>query len=156
MELSATKALAISLMEQHGLIEKGWKFEFDNAKKRFGICKYRPKIIGLSKILVTLNEIDKVKNTILHEIAHALTPNHGHDSIWKAKAKEIGCDGERCYKGETTNTPQSKYIAICPNCKHTHKKHKRPRYDIRQSCGRCSNRFNPNCVLDWKINPNFK
>jgi SNF2 family DNA or RNA helicase len=30
--------------------------------------------------------------TIKHEVAHALTPGHGHDSVWADKAKEIGCD----------------------------------------------------------------
>src|SRR6185369_17904164 len=32
-----------------------------------------------------------ILNTIKHEVAHALTPGHGHDEIWAAKAHELGC-----------------------------------------------------------------
>mgnify|MGYP006269758801 CR=1 FL=1 len=139
MKLFEAKALAINLMNEHGLLDSGWHFEFDNAKRRFGVCNFRYKRIG-------------IKNTILHEIAHALVGrNHGHDWVWRAKAIEIGCDGHRCYNSQVVATPKSKYEAVCKGCGTTHKKHKRPTRS--SSCGKCSGgRYNEKFKLEWKVN----
>jgi predicted SprT family Zn-dependent metalloprotease len=155
MELSRASNLAFNLMAKHGLIEKGWRFEFDNARRRFGVCRFGTKRIGLSQHLVSLNDEAKVKDTILHEIAHALVGvKHGHDWVWRAKAIEIGCDGERCYSSDEVVTPESRYIAECCGCKKTYKKHRKPRST--GSCGKCSGgRYNPTYKLEWKLNPNF-
>jgi len=155
MELSRAKNLAFNLMLEHGLIQSGWQFEFDNARRRFGVCRFRTKRIGLSQHLVALNYEAKVKDTILHEIAHALVgAKHGHDWVWKRKAIEIGCNGERCYSSAEVNTPQSRYIALCVGCNTTHKKHRAPKTSA--SCGKCSGgRYNPTYKLEWKLNPNF-
>mgnify|MGYP003350792872 FL=1 len=157
MNLLEAKQLAETLMYQHGITQQGWRFEFDNAKRRFGVCRYRSKTIGLSKSLTALNEVGRVKNTILHEIAHALVgAGHGHNWVWQRKAIEIGCDGKRCYSGEVTNTPESRYIAICPKCNHTHKRHKLSCRTKSSSCGKCSQgRYNEAYKLNWTLNPNF-
>lgn len=148
MELIKAKELALELMNFHGLIEKGWRFEFDSAKRRFGVCRYRTKTIGLSKHLVSLNEVARVKNTILHEIAHALTPGHHHDFVWRAKAIEIGCDGNRCYSSDEVERPQGNFVAVCVGCGHEHYKFRTPKRT--SSCGKCSNKFNPNTILKWE------
>ena len=154
MKLFEARVLAVKLMDKHGLLEKGWHFEFDNAKRRFGVCNYRYKRIGLSKHITELNNVDRVKNTILHEIAHALVgKKHGHDWVWRAKAIEIGCDGERCYKSREVETPKSKYEAVCVGCGHVHKRHKMVRGGIVSSCGKCSGgRYNERFKLEWKVN----
>ena len=150
MKLFEAKVLAIKLMDLHGLLDKGWHFDFDNAKRRFGVCNYRYKRIGLSKHLVELNDVARVKNTILHEIAHALVGHkNGHNDIWRAKALEIGCNGERCYDNSEVSTPEAKYEAVCVGCGHVHKKHKRPTKSA--SCGKCSSgRYNETYRLVWK------
>ena len=142
-------------MAKHGLIQSNWRFEFDNARRRFGVCKYSTKIIGLSQHLVALNDEAQVKDTILHEIAHALVgPKHGHDWVWRRKAIEIGCNGERCYKSAEVATPQSKYIAECVGCKKIYKAHKKRK--INRSCKNCSGgSYNPEYKLEWKPNPDF-
>ena len=147
MNIFRAKQIAIELMGKHGLLELGWKFQMDNAKRRFGVCMYQSKRISLSLPLTTLNNEEKVTDTILHEIAHALVGNkHGHDWVWKQKALEIGCNGNRCYSRDEVETPKGNYVAICPNG-HTRHRFKKPNKN--QSCGKCSKKFNPNAILVW-------
>jgi len=88
--------------------ELATKFECDfelvwsKRVKRFrttGKCYGKKKIIKLQPNYVELNSDEMITNTILHEIAHALTPKHGHNKFWKRKAISIGCDGYRFVKG---------------------------------------------------------
>ena len=151
MDLLAAKDLAIQLMGKHDLINQGWKFEFDNRKNSGGTCRYLSKRITLSKIYVQAVSLEEVKNTILHEIAHALCPKHGHDHVWRRKALEIGCNGERCYElqedQKTALLHIAPYKAVCSNG-HEHfafRKVKR-----RKSCGKCSPRFDPKYILEFK------
>lgn len=145
MNLEVAKNEALFLMDEHGLLEKGWKFEFDSAKKRFGLCSYRKKIISLSASLTELNEFSRVKNTILHEIAHALTPKAKHGPVWVAMAKKIGCDGKRCYNSAEVKAVVGKFVAICAKCHKITYKFKKPR--VEYSCGICSKKFDPNNIL---------
>ena len=55
-----------------------------------------------------------MKNTLLHEIAHALAGHeHNHDEVWKATARSIGCDGCRCghWQQTTIEKPCSDLLA---------------------------------------------
>ncbi len=150
MELVLAEKLALNLMTKHNLLQNGWRFEFDNAKRRFGCCHHRTKVISLSRELVKLNNEPRVQNTILHEIAHALVGvGHGHDSVWKRKALEIGCDGKRCYTTENTNIVKGKYQATCPKCGYVHNKHRKPKRQ--KSCGNCSNVFDRERLLDFNL-----
>jgi hypothetical protein len=146
MELFKAKMLAIELLDNHGLLEKGWYFEFDRAKRRFGCCNYGIKRISLSKPLTELRTYEMVRNTILHEIAHALVGSkHNHDNVWKAKAIEIGCNGDRCSSDVRL---EPKYIGTCPNG-HIHKRHRIPR--SRQSCGAClPHKFDERFLITYK------
>jgi len=153
MQLSEVRSLANALMTQHGLIDQGWRFKFDHAKRRLGCCKYGPKLITMSRHLVPHVKPEELKNTILHEIAHALTPGHGHDRVWQAKAIEFGCTGERCYSsaafregGREAVVKQAKYTLECPGCGIKHPMHRKPR--VSKSCGKCSGgRYNPTYKL---------
>ncbi len=90
-----------------------WSFRFDHAKSRVGLCIYNKKIISLSLHFVKVATSEDIRNALLHEIAHALVGHcHGHDSVWKAKALEIGCNARRCYE-KPFFTP--KWIMFCPN-----------------------------------------
>ncbi len=94
MNLDDARALAEAWIEQHGL--HGWRFTFDRAVRRFGQCDYLRRTISLSAALTELNDEHRVENTILHEIAHALTPGANHGPEWKRVAASIGCDAQRC------------------------------------------------------------
>lgn len=135
MEIKRAKMMAIDLMTYYGL--NGWYFTFDNAYRRHGLCRPRTKTISLSKIATKLNGEDIVLNTILHEIAHALTPRSHHGSEWRRKALEIGCNGERCVTSDAIQAPH-KFNGVCPNCGHTTKAFRRRN----SACASCCNKFN--------------
>ena len=148
MILQDAETLALNLMREHRLLTMGWKFKFDRAVRRAGRCSFTRKIISLSAPKVLINEEHLIKNTILHEIAHALVGSgHGHDHVWKAKAKEIGCTGERCSSGYTRI--QGKYIGTCPSG-HIHHKHRKSK--IEQSCGICSRIFSRDYLITYTLN----
>ena len=108
-----TKTLARDLMDVHGL--KEWSIRLNNAKMTAGQCNCIKKEITLSRHLATQEEA-RIRNTILHEIAHALVgAEAGHGPIWRKKAIEIGCDGKRCYEGSMCK-PQ--WLITCA-CKKT-------------------------------------
>jgi predicted SprT family Zn-dependent metalloprotease len=116
VNLSDAKHLALSLMRLHGLEAQGWRFEFDQAIRRFGCCHWSRKLITLSAPIVRLNEVSEVRATILHEIAHALAGKKaGHGPEWKTIAVRIGDDGERCYESASVKAPPPPFIGECPN-----------------------------------------
>lgn len=151
MTLSEIEALALELMTEHGLIQKGWTLRFDNSKRRAGLCcedRLNGNYISLSKVLLPLHTNESVKNTILHEIAHALVGcKHGHNRVWVKKAKEIGCNGKRCYNnnafiegGKEAIIAQSKYTMTCPKCGKKSAAHRKPKR--KKACGDCCRAHN--------------
>lgn len=117
MDIQQAELLASNLMTQHGLYDKGWRFEYDRAKKRIGGCDHSHQVIQLSATLTALNSEEEIRDTILHEIAHALVGySHGHDTTWKLKAREIGARPERCYDTSKLVLPKAKYLGKCSQC----------------------------------------
>ena len=111
------RELAWRLMKLHGLGD--WHFQFDHARRRFGVCRPGKKLIALSRPLTLLNPEPEVRDTILHEIAHALTPGDGHGARWQAKCVEIGARPRRCYTDATVVSPPRKpapYLFGCRPC----------------------------------------
>jgi predicted SprT family Zn-dependent metalloprotease len=109
--------LARTLMVQHGL--SGWTFRFDHARRRFGSCRYGQKTITLSRPLTLLNEEVQVRDTILHEISHALCPGEGHGPRWKAQCRRIGAKPVRCYTEQAVRSPArgpARYRMGCHHC----------------------------------------
>lgn len=97
-----TQEQAIKLFKELSIKNNlvGWKFEWKKRRNPFnaaGTCHYRSKTIKLQPNFVEWNTDEEIVNTILHEIAHALMPRHGHNKFWRRKAVEIGCTGMRCY-----------------------------------------------------------
>jgi SprT protein len=144
MTLDDARQLADDLMRLHRLSSK-WSFAFDRSKVRFGKCDYRKRQISLSKYLVELNDVDQVRETILHEIAHALAPRGaGHGPKWKALALSIDCNGQRCF-GREVARPAPKYRGTCPSCQRVIHRHRRRML----ACGRCAPAFDPKYLFIW-------
>lgn len=88
---------AQGLIKLHGL--KKWRFKFDQSTRRAGCCNYRNKLISISFNFARTGSDEDIRDTLLHEIAHALVgKKHSHDAVWKAKARGIGCSGERTHR----------------------------------------------------------
>ena len=117
MNLYAARDLALALMRRHGLHD--WAFAFDHARRRFGSCRPGRQLITLSRPLTFLNDEAQVRDTILHEIAHALTPGDGHGPKWKRVCLAIGAEPKRCYGDAEVVSParrQAPYEIGCRRC----------------------------------------
>lgn len=81
--------LGRELMRLHGLND--WAFAINGRiTKTLGYCCYSKKEICVGAEISHHAPDDFLRDIILHEIAHALTPKHGHDAVWAAKCIEIG------------------------------------------------------------------
>ncbi|MDE1977025.1 MAG: SprT-like domain-containing protein, partial [Elusimicrobia bacterium] len=125
-------SLARQLLDIHGLLD--WRFSFDRSRRRFGVCNWSAKTIGLSRPLTELNDETHVRDTILHEIAHALAGRQaGHGPKWREAAVLVGASPQRCYD-RAVALPPLPLLLRCPNCgisRETARRFKRKR-----SCGR--------------------
>lgn len=92
----------------------------------WGKCKWSRGmvVIGLNEVFCA--DPEKAINTIIHEVGHAATTGHHHDSYWKSVSDKLGksygqtvkrCTSE-AEKGISLNkpAPQYKYIVECPRC----------------------------------------
>lgn len=114
--------LARRLMAAHGLTD--WSFGFNRRKRGLGLCIYDSRRIELSIHFVVRNAEPDVRDTILHEIAHALAgPEAGHGQAWKDICLQIGAIPARC--GEAA-MPPGRWRATCPGCQRDHHRHRRP------------------------------
>jgi predicted SprT family Zn-dependent metalloprotease len=137
--LTAIK-MAKALMDQHGLTGEGWRFVIDEQpRKRLGQCRYQRKEIGITGWYIERNDARSVQNTILHEIAHALTPGHNHDWVWRQKAIDIGCDGQRCADDKKIEVIPARWRGTCPECGTHYYRERRPRRNDFQ-CPKCPKR----------------
>ena len=159
MDLKEVSRIARSKMDEHKL--HLWTLKFKKSKSFAGQCQKhfwneKPErsygVITLSSCFMEVFDEKEVMETILHEIAHALTsPVHrSHGKEWRAKALSIGSTGERCVP-KSAPRPEGKYRGVCPNG------HEYPApvnrltdsRKYRQSCPKCSNGYNPSYRFDW-------
>lgn len=141
--------------EEHQLDIKGWSYDFDNSKKQLGLCSSKRKKIFISQYNFKYYSEEKFKNTVLHEIAHALNyiegTEDGHGPNWKKICIRIGAEPIRC--AETNNAiiqqkidnKEYKWTYNCPKCEHIIGSHRRR--TIKRSCGKCCSYWNPEYEL---------
>lgn len=150
MNLIEAEQLALRLMEEFGLLP-AWTFKWDNARRRFGVCRYNKKIISLSRHLVKLNDREQVEDTIRHEIAHALDAETrgrtDHSIHWKRWAVKCGARPERCYSSKEVDMPEAPLFAFCPNCRLCLPRFRKMKKNRIYTCGRCSKSHNPDYTI---------
>jgi len=77
---------------KHGL--KGWSIAWHDQGEMAGRCSFGPKIITLNRRVLLNTAARNIRETILHEITHALVaPDVGHGQLWYEKLLEIGGTG---------------------------------------------------------------
>ena len=134
MNMKEIRELAETLISQH-LDSNLWEFEWISSSHSCGRCKYnltpdRRILLAGGKIQVNTDyaiygELEEIKNTILHEIAHAIAgPHANHGYHWKSACYRIGAKPERLHHhshaSEMMAFVNAKYRAVCPTCKHIH------------------------------------
>jgi predicted SprT family Zn-dependent metalloprotease len=122
---------ALQLLSEHGLTN--WHFKFDHSARRAGSCNYSNRCITLSFNLARSGSAEEIRETLLHEIAHALVGrNHNHDAVWRAKAQAIGCTGERTHQMKFT---PARWRVRCENNCWSHTAERRNPHLICKKCG---------------------
>ena len=128
------RAYACRLLAAHGLHD--WSFRFNRSKLNTGLCLYGPRAVEVSTHFIELNPWDVVRDTLLHEIAHALVgPCHGHDAAWKAMCRRVGARPERL--SYEVAMPEGRWQATCPGCGRLHHRHRRPKHMVGWWCTCC-------------------
>ncbi|QBF47707.1 SprT-like domain-containing protein [Janibacter limosus] len=144
MDIGEARRMGRALMDEHGL--EDWRLVVDRAKKRAGVCRAAERTIGLSGPLTALHSPEQVRDTVLHEIAHALVgPRHGHGPRWQAMASSIGAAPERCLPQDAPSVPGA-WVGTCP-AGHTIDRHRRPSQVT--SCRECSRSFSAQAIFTW-------
>lgn len=144
MRLSDAEAIARAEMKRWGIAGEV-SFGFDNAVRRMGCYHIKKKRITLSRPITLLNDEERVKNTILHEIAHALAekerPSSGHNYFWKIKARMVGCDAERTCGSDQVVAPPSRGVMVCLSCNMQSPVYRRPAKPVKKACRHCCNKY---------------
>lgn len=141
---SEVRSLANTLMQKHGL--RFWTFAFNNRTTSLGLCDYTSRKIYYSRVYLDL-DAEQIADTILHEIAHALTPGNGHGYLWKKKCTEIGCKPERL--ANVKRRVKYRYKAICRGCGTVYQRTSIGK-NATYSCPKCCKHFNPDFVITFK------
>src|SRR5689334_17680081 len=125
MDLDELAAMAAAEMRTHGLAD--WTFRLSAAGRRLGVCKYRRKRIEIAAYYARHSPAAAVRDTLLHEIAHALAgPTAGHGPAWKAVAARIGATPRACDTSPDTVVKPGDWRASCGACGKVHHKYRRP------------------------------
>ncbi|TQV82756.1 SprT-like domain-containing protein [Aliikangiella coralliicola] len=97
-----------------------WTVNFDNAKRRAGICRADKKEISISLCHINNNAQDVVLDTLLHEFAHAIAHELygeiGHGAKWKSVALKLGATPKATGKFSMPAAPW-KLVTYCKESK---------------------------------------
>jgi len=129
MNLHEAEQMARSIIGEH--LDSEWTFSWNNRKRAFGVCHYRKKTIQLSTVLTATEPEHKVRDTVLHEVAHALAgASAKHGPRWREMARAVGATPRAC--AEATVTP--KYVWVIKHGDQVVKGYyKRPSLRVQQS-----------------------
>lgn len=114
VDIDEAQTWALLMMEEHGLLERGWQMQWDRARTRSGQCRFGTRVISLSRYIAESDDEADFMDTVAHEVAHALVgPSHGHDAVWRATAIQLGGSGARCRASRFD--PRAPWHGTCPH-----------------------------------------
>jgi len=144
-ELDRIRARAEGIIAAH--LDRSWTFAFDRARTRAGLCDYGRRRISISALLAPGWSDAQLEQIVLHEVAHALAGKAaGHGPRWERTARGIGYTGGRTHSLPVA-TEQYRWVGQCPSG-HTVYRFRRPTRG--SSCARCSRRYDPRHVIEWR------
>lgn len=143
-DLQALRRVAEGMIAAH--LDASWTFAYDSAKRRAGACDYTRKRITVSRYLSARYDDETNRQTLLHEIAHALAgARAAHGAAWKRTARAIGYTGGVTHHGETA-TELAPWVGTCP-AGHVAYRHRRATRAT--SCATCSRTFDERFLFTW-------
>ena len=139
------RRMAEELIGTH--LDASWTFAFDNAKKRAGACDFTRQRITVSRYLAARYDDETNRQTLLHEVAHALAgARAGHGATWKRIAAGLGYTGGVTHRNKTA-TELAPWIGTCP-AGHVAYRYRRPERGI--SCARCAPHYDVRFAFVWR------
>lgn len=95
--LARLSRTATTIFDASGLRSAGWKWGWippQHEARRpdeilYGLCELSTRTILFERLHVLADPWEEVHDTILHEVAHALTGHHRHDRQWRAIALRL-------------------------------------------------------------------
>ncbi len=144
MNLRDAEIMARELLAEYA---PGWRFGWIDHKRTNGRCNHRTRTVELSRTLTPLRTEHAVRGTVMHEIAHTLTPGDGHGPKWKAQMRRFGLSDRYCSSDSVDVSLIAKYKIVCKVHGITGYAHRRS--SVTKSCGRCSRKFNPDYLLRY-------
>ena len=145
--LADVEELAGDLLARHkarSRLDADWDFGFDLSTSRAGVCRYTDKRIDLAVSYCLRATRAEIEDTLLHEIAHAITGHrHHHDDVWKAVARAIGCTAERCH--DVAHTP-ARWLGECGCGKQWRRQRLSRRLRNGARCRKCGGE------IGWRLN----
>ena len=92
------------LLRRYGLDRAGWTWDWLRpeehpdtpiaAKDCWGLCDFETRTLYFAVGHVETDDWAEVRDTVRHEVAHALARRGGHGAAWKAYARILGASTE--------------------------------------------------------------
>ncbi len=153
MNLQDAQSMARTLMDAHRC--SGVRFRWNNRTASAGRCLWGRDgsvWIELSRPITRVNDADVVRDTILHEIAHAhVGCQAGHGPAWVNACLAIGGSARPCktFGEHGVKPPDTGWVGTCAQCGGVN--HIRTLPTRRRSCSKCApGAFSEAHVITWE------
>lgn len=138
-----------------------WHLTFSNGVTQLGYCWPSKREIAISQKFLEVAPFEKMIDTLLHEIAHALDYLErgytNHDANWKKWCRVVGADPTRTASLPPEYSPEQKYNVICGECGIIGQRARKTKAykQNRKICRKCYKTKGQKSYLTLEENPNY-